>query len=670
MIWTEGMQGHLGKLVMAGLLAATALVYWPGLHGGFIFDDLPNLVQSESWKIGSFTPAAVRQVLDSDISGALGRPLAMLSFAANHVWTGQDPFALKLTNLVMHLVNGVLVYLLCRQLVPLALPGEITPARVGVAPTLVAGAWLLHPLQVSTVLYTVQRMEIGAAAGVLACLAAYLLARRRHAEGRPSLGWFVLAGAMFVLGLGFKESALVALPLLLLVDAIVLGFRDGSGRTRRGLLALHGLWLVPALLTYALIVVPDALQAAEYAHRDFSVMQRLLSQGPVLAMYLGQILLPLPDGMLFYYDQLRAPESLVSPPGTAISLLALAALVTLALALRKRWPLASLGILWFFACHALTSNVMPLELAFEHRNYLALLGPLFVACDLLYRATRRLNGDAALSVGLAPLMALAGLCFLQASTWGDPFRLAAALAGRNPDSPRANYELGMRLYQAAQGDSTTPQWSLARSQFEIAARLPGSSALPDQALVIMESAGGSAFPEDRWRALEKKLLGTPLGPDNVGALHSVVACRLSSRCDPPDAAVIGLLQRMQDRNPDAFVLAIIRANFTWNGLGDQAGATALLRNRRARGNSPHQVDLALAEFLLASKLHRDWLEAASILAELESRDLPPDSRAKVRALQSKLDAVTSEPEPQQRPDPNGRVQQGKDHGTQQGLHAD
>ena len=54
---------------MAGLLAATAIVYWPGLYGGFIFDDLPNLVQSESWKIGSLTPAAVRQVLDSDRLG-------------------------------------------------------------------------------------------------------------------------------------------------------------------------------------------------------------------------------------------------------------------------------------------------------------------------------------------------------------------------------------------------------------------------------------------------------------------------------------------------------------------------------------------------------------------------------------------------------------------------
>ena len=636
----------LDRALLVALLILTALVYWPGLYGDFIFDDLPNLVASQAWKIASFTPAAISQVLESDISGALGRPLAMLSFAANHVWTGQDPFALKLTNLVMHLVNGVLVFLLCRQLVPLAERGVVNAGRADVAATLVAGAWLLHPLQVSTVVYTVQRMEVGAASGVLACLAAYLVARGRLNGARHCVSWFGLAAVSFLIGLGFKESALVALPLLLLVEALALKFRDGKGQLSKLLLGVHGFWLVCALLAYALVVVPGALQAGEYAHRDFSLSQRLLSQGPVLAMYLGQILLPLPDGMLFYYDQIQAPQGLFSPPWTAVSFGGLFALVTMALLVRNRWPLASLGILWFFACHALTSNVIPLELAFEHRNYLALLGPLLVACEAVTRLTLRLHGDAALSIGLAPLLALAGLCLIQTSTWSDPFRLAAALAGRNPESPRANYELGMRLHQASGGDSQSPQWSLAQRQFEIAAELPGSSALPDQALVIMASADGAGFPAARWQALEEKLLGTAFGPDDLSALHSVVACRLAQRCDIPDAAVLGLLQRMQEKHPDAYVLAIIRANFTWNGLGDQDAAIAILRDWRSRGNSPYQIDLALAEFLLASKLHRNTGEAASVLAELGRRELPPEPGAKVRALQSRLESYSREPEPQ------------------------
>lgn len=642
--WTR--KPGLAMWSLATLLAATALAYWPGLRGGFIFDDLPNLVLSQAWKIGSFTPTNIQRVLQSDISGELGRPLAMLSFAANHIWTGPDPFALKLTNLFMHLTNGVLVYFLCRQLLPLTLHGDRVAGRVELTSALVAGAWLLHPLQVSTVLYSVQRMEIGAATGVLGCVVMYLVARRHHLEGRPCLGWFGLAGLFLLTGLGFKESAVVALPVLLLVEFFVLGFRNPNGRTSRALLIFHSAWLGAALLVFSIFVLPGALQPVEYAHRDFGVMQRLLSQGPVLTMYLSQILFPLPETMLFYYDQIEAPAGLFSPPRTALSFLVLMAVMSLALVLRRRWPLANLGVFWFFACHSLTSNVIPLELAFEHRNYLALLGPILAGSEILYRLTRRLHGDAAFTIGAAPVLALFGLCLIQASTWGDPFRLTAALAGRNPASPRANYDLGTRLYQIARGDTSSPQWSLARRQFELAANLPGASALADQALVVMDSEGGSAFPESRWRALEAKLLSSRLDADNLSALHGVVACRLASRCNIPDAAAIALLQRMQERHPEVSTLAIIRANFTWNAIGDEEAAIAILREWRRRGESPHEVDLALVEFLLASKLHHEKSEATSILANLGGRDLPPEARDKVRELQARLEAVPREPEPQ------------------------
>lgn len=638
----DGSWTRVTVAALSAFVVITALIYWQGLGGGFIFDDLPNLVNSQTWKIGSFTPAALHQALESDISGALGRPLAMLSFAANHVWSGLDPFALKLTNLALHLFNGLLVYAVCRELFSLTVQDAGMRERMPLASALVTAAWLLHPLQVSTVLYIVQRMEIGAATGALGCLAAYLVARRRQGQCRPCVGWFALAGLMLLVGLGFKESALVALPLLLLVESLVLRFRDSQGGLSKPLLVLHAAWLIPASLVYALIVVPSTVQGDAYASRDFGAIQRLLSQGPILAMYVGQILWPMPEKMLFYYDQLRAPDGLFSPLWTAYSWSLLAALVALAFWLRRRWPLASLGILWFFVCHFLTSNVIPLELAFEHRNYLALLGPVLAACEGISRLTHRLHGDAAFGLGLAPVLALAGLCLIQVSTWGHPFHLSAALAGRNPDSPRANYAFGAQLHSAAQGDTTSPQWTLARRQFEVAARLPGSSALADQALVIMDSSQGSPVSEELWRMLESKLLGSRLVPENVSALHSVVACRLASRCEIPDKAVLGLLQRMQEVHPEAFVLAIIRANFVWNGLGDREAALGVLRDSRARDGSPHEVDLALVEFLLASTLHEDWVEAQAVLAELSTRDLPPESREKVRIFQASLAAAKSE----------------------------
>tara|TARA_R110002020_G_scaffold112746_45_gene259505 strand:- start:8171 stop:10057 length:1887 start_codon:yes stop_codon:yes gene_type:complete len=627
---------------VALLLLAALLVYWPGLGGGFLFDDYPNLLASESWKLSSLEPARLLVAWQSDISGAIGRPLALLSFATNHVFTGLDPRSLKLTNLVMHLANGALVYLVCRLLLSMT-QGPLRDDRKVIAAALVAGAWLLHPLQASTVLYVVQRMEIGAATGTLACVALYLLARRRQLAGRTHQPLFALSAGALLLGLGFKESALVAPLLLLAIEVAILGFKGRSGKAQ-GLLWAHAAWLTPALLAYLFWVVPGATSAEAYAHRDYNAGQRLLSQSGILLMYLKQILVPLPDSMLFYYDHIRAPEGIFSAWYVLAAPIGILALIAAAVAARKRWPLASLGMLWFFACHALTSNVIPLELAFEHRNYLALLGPLLVICDAGMRLTQRLHGDAALSIGFVPLLALAGLCLIQSSTWGDPFRLAAALAGRNPDSPRANYALGVALHQASRGDRDSPQWSLAVRQFEAAAQLPGASALPDQALVIMAAGEDAEISRRRWERLEGKLLQSPLGPENVSALHSVVSCQLESRCDLPDAAVFDLLMRMQDKHPDAYVLAIIRANFAWNGLGEQEAAISILREWQSRGASPYQVDLALAEFLLASNLHANQEEASRILAALMVRDLSPEARGKVRELRARQEGTSVKPE--------------------------
>ncbi|KFL35888.1 hypothetical protein N788_06340 [Arenimonas donghaensis DSM 18148 = HO3-R19] len=638
-------------LTLLALAALGGAAFWPGLSGGYLFDDLPNLAQSRTWKVDSLAPAALWAAMTSDISGAVGRPLAMLSFAINHALTGEHIYSLKLTNLLMHLVNASLVFVLCRQLLVLA-PGECqakdrAPPRVTLAAGLVAAAWLVHPLQVSTVLYTVQRMEIGAATGLLVCLATYLAARSRQLAGRPATGYFALAAAGLLGGLGFKESALVAPGLLLLLEAFVLRFRGPGGRLSRPIFGLHAVWLAAALLAYFIVVLPDAVGSSAYEARGYSAGQRLLSQGPILVMYLGQILIPSPDSMLFYYDHLQVPAGLFSPPRTAGALATLVALLGLALAIHRRWPLTALGIFWFFACHALTSNVIPLELAFEHRNYLALLGPLLALVELSRKATARLHGDAAFTAMSLPVLLLAGLCFLQASTWSDPFRLHTALAGRNADSPRANYALGVELHALARGDTRSPQWALARRQFEHAARLPQASALPDQALVVMDSTQGTPVPRAIWEPFASKLLAARPRPDDISALHNVVACRLTGRCHIPDAYLLDLLDRLDAGNPYFTEVGIIRANFLWNGPGARDEAINALRERRSRRKNEYEVDIALAQFLMASNLHANKGEILMLLDAAGAQELPPATREKVRLLAEQLDAATREEGPRQ-----------------------
>ena len=86
-------------------------LYGPALGGPLFFDDIPNLVDNALVQISGDSFDAWRAAALSTSAGALERPVSMLTFAANHVFAGEfSSFALKATNLVMHLVTGGLVY--------------------------------------------------------------------------------------------------------------------------------------------------------------------------------------------------------------------------------------------------------------------------------------------------------------------------------------------------------------------------------------------------------------------------------------------------------------------------------------------------------------------------------------------------------------------------------
>ena len=92
------------------------VVYWPGLNGGFVFDDMPNIVNNLQLHVRSTLWADWISAVFSSPASSLQRPLAMFSFAINHFFTGLYPWPMKLTNLAIHIVNTVLVFFLVRAL--------------------------------------------------------------------------------------------------------------------------------------------------------------------------------------------------------------------------------------------------------------------------------------------------------------------------------------------------------------------------------------------------------------------------------------------------------------------------------------------------------------------------------------------------------------------------
>ena len=362
------------------LLLATVLVaalYWTGLSGPFLFDDFENFKPVAKWLEGS---ASTGEVIFGYQSLLFARPVSMASFLVNAAIGGPEAFYFKLGNLLIHLGCGWLVWALCRRL--LMLDSRLAPTADFLS-VFVAIVWLVHPLHVSTVLYAIQRMtQLGSLFALLAVLA-YLAGRQRLTTRRPVafLLLFLVFPLFVVAGILSKQNAAVAPALCL---AIEIAYQQRLSPARKPLLAFFAVFLaLPMLGLTAILISKPHLLLAGYADYDFTLAERLLSEPRALVDYIGQILFPRTPRMGLYTDDFPISRSFLDPASTAYSALLLVAVSVAAIVLRKRAPTFFAGWFFFLVAHGVESSFLPLDIYFEHRNYLPAVGLLLSVTGLL-----------------------------------------------------------------------------------------------------------------------------------------------------------------------------------------------------------------------------------------------------------------------------------------------
>ncbi|OGT20785.1 MAG: hypothetical protein A2V90_09080 [Gammaproteobacteria bacterium RBG_16_57_12] len=352
-------------MLLATLVCVGA--YWSGLYGPLLLDDTSNLGRILSPEFGP-DDALISLLNDS---GLLKRPIAMLSFIINGL-TGKDLFYWKLTNLIIHLCTGILLYFLTTRLLRYANADSRLMAAI------VAAVWLLHPIQVSTVLYTVQRMTELSALFVFAAILSYTIARERQEKRMTAwplqlLTWLIF----FPLGIFSKENALL-FPIFILLLEIFLFSRESFNNQRLIKIA----FLVLPFIVIAIVFAGDWILAG-YEARGFTVLERLYTESRVIVAYLGMLLIPAQRRMGFAHDDFPLSYGLLDPWTTLPSITAILILIFIAFFLRKKHPLIGFGILFFFSGHAMESTVISLELMYEHRNYLPSFGILLATVATL-----------------------------------------------------------------------------------------------------------------------------------------------------------------------------------------------------------------------------------------------------------------------------------------------
>lgn len=628
-------------ILMGFFVGLAALVYWPGLHGGYVFDDYPNIVDNAGVHPKEATVATLTAAALSSPSSEFKRPLASLSFAANFLVGGNDPFGMKLVNLLIHLANGLCFYFLAARIARIARLPE--PLATWLAP-LVAGGWLLLPINLTAVLYVVQRMESLANLFVLLGLLGYMASRDRMREGKRGMFGALTSLALgTILGLGAKETA-VLLPLYAgVIEVWLYRGQTQPGRIDRRIVATFATLLGVPMVIGGLWLFPGLLRPETWANRDFGLADRLLSEARIVVDYVSWTIFPTHD-LSFYHDDFVISRGLFAPWTTAACMALLVLTIAAIWFGRRRAQVATLGAALFFACHTLTATVLPLELIYEHRNYFASFGLLLALFSVLLgwmgrASTTRTSRQLGVAVIVIALGAWSIVTAGTAYAWGEPLRLARELADRGPASARAQYELG-RMYVILSGyKATSPYTPLAYAPLQRSAAIPGSSILAEQALIFLNARMSAPIDPSWWDSITRKLKARVATVQDESSLDALATCQRDNRCNlPVERMVEAFMAAVSHPNPSARLLAIY-GSYAWNSMDDNELARRLLAESVAKApREPAyrstlirmQLDDGLvgpARENLAVLRHMDHAgELAGDIADIEkSMPKPPDA---------------------------------------------
>jgi hypothetical protein len=299
-------------LYLVALFALVLLLYWPGLSGGFFFDDKANILDVPELKLEELSLHSVLDLSTAGIAGPLGRPVSLLSFALNYYSSGFDPFIFKLTNTLIHGINAVLLYFLVFLFLRAATPGKET-GNERVAAAAIAALWAIHPIQTTSVLYVVQRMTSLSATFTLLALFFHVWARQRSNSGVRERASFVAAWCVFFpLALLSKETGILFVLYVFAYEA-TLQRCHSVGKFDR-----FGIWYIRSVILLGIGFLFYALTSTSflsgYSSRPFTLEARLLTEARIVWEYISLIVTPTLPAFGLYHDDIPLSTGLVAPP--------------------------------------------------------------------------------------------------------------------------------------------------------------------------------------------------------------------------------------------------------------------------------------------------------------------------------------------------------------------
>jgi hypothetical protein len=299
--------------------------------------------------------------------------------------------------------------------------------------------------------------------------------------------------------------------------------------------------IAPAVIFFVYLIAQLPYNDEIIAKRDYTGAERLLSEAKILWEYLLNAFIPR-GGQLGPFHEWRHAPGLLYEPLAAMAAIGWFVVLVAALRWRRTYGVAAFAVLWYLAGHSLESSTIPLELYFEHRNYVPIVGPVFALCYAAFRVGERYRTSSRVALAAYTLIS-AIVVFNMTSIWGNPLLAASYWYNHNPNSVRAATTLASQQLIALEPRTTI------ETLREFANRNPEHAyiRIPELNLSckIMPDSDHSEIVEDLKTALPRVTFSHAPGE----MLDELLTAALDSGCKSVDPGVVADLAAAVLENP-------------------------------------------------------------------------------------------------------------------------
>ncbi len=409
------------------ILVVTFVCFGTSLRGEFVADDFLVVVGNKTIQSFSSIPQLFRQsyLFGHPDQGAY-RPLSNVTFAFNFLLGKLNPLSYHLFNLLLHALNGFLIFIL--------VPKYLGRNRLALFTSLL---FIVHPVHTEAVSNIAGRPEMLASAGLLLGWLFFIK------EGQPYYYWLSLV--VYFLGLLAKENAIV-LPGVLILAFLCTGKQKAPAYKYVGYLLVAGLYMLLRFWVLHGVGVP----VAATLFKNSSLQTRIFTMSLGFVRYFKLLIWPRQLAALYDFSVIPLTSSLT--PMVALSIVIIAGLLAIGVWCLWHQRLASFAILFFFVTISPVSNlIFPTGILIAERVlYLPACSVCLLAAALFDRLFERKLPWRAIGLALfcMVLCAAAVRDNYRNGDWFDQIAYLRGLARALPDSPMAPNtleELGARL---------------------------------------------------------------------------------------------------------------------------------------------------------------------------------------------------------------------------------